>query len=156
MPQRIWIMRHGDAEPHGTKEDALRELTPTGVEEATAAGAALAVLGAPEVVLTSPRVRALQTAQAASGAFGGEPVVVPALTGGFRVEDALELFASYPGQSLLIVGHMPDLSLVIGDLTGARVGMRTGGIAELRGDGSMWELVTLLRPRDTRAIAARR
>lgn len=155
MSERIWIMRHGDAEPHGVKEDALRELTPTGVEEATAAGAALAALGAPDVVLTSPRVRAMQTAAAASAAFGGEPVVVPSLTGGFRSQDALELIAEHPGKSLLLVGHMPDLSLVIGDLTGASVGMRTGGLAEIRGSGSSWELVTLLRPRDTAAIAKR-
>ena len=154
MSERLWILRHGDAEPHGAKEDSLRDLTATGLEEAEAAGIALAKLGAPDVVLTSPRVRAQQTAAAAAAAFGGEPQVERSLSGGFRAADATELILRHPGQSLLLVGHMPDLSLVIGDLTGAMVGLRTGGLAELRGVGSSWELVTLLRPRDTRAIAS--
>lgn len=154
MSARLWLLRHGDAEPHGEKEDALRELTATGLEEARTAGIALSRLGAPQVVLTSPRLRAQQTAAAAAAAFEGDPQVELSLSGGFRSADATELVLRHPGQTLLLVGHMPDLSLVIGDLSGAAVGLRTGGLAELRGSGSNWELVTLLRPRDTGAIAA--
>jgi phosphohistidine phosphatase len=154
MIERLWLLRHGDAEPHGRVDDALRELTPVGREEAAAAGAALRQLGAPTRILTSPRLRAMQTAQIACGEFAATPEIEKSLTGGFRSTDALELLARSPGDDLLLVGHMPDLALVIGDLAGAQVALRTGGLALLRGSGSAWELACLLRPRETRAVSA--
>ena len=153
MATRLWLLRHGDAEPHGVKEDSLRELTDQGRLEASWAGAALAALGAPATVLTSPRTRAMQTAAIAAGRFGGEPSIAPSLGGGFRAADALEMIDRNPGSDLLLVGHMPDVALVVGELTGANVGFRTGGLALLRGDAGSWELASLLRPREARAIA---
>lgn len=153
MVRKLWLLRHGDAEPHGSKEDALRELTDTGRREAAWAGRALARLGAPTAVLTSPRTRAMQTAAIAAGRFGVEPVVAASLGGGFRAADALDLLVGHPDGDLLLVGHMPDVALVVGELAGASVGFRTGGLALLRGSGSQWELASLLRPRETRAIA---
>ena len=153
MDTRLWLLRHGDAEAHGSKPDELRELTDTGRDEARWAGAALAKLGAPSVVLTSPRVRAMQTAELAAAAFGGTPVVEPTLGSGLTGDGALELVLRHPGETLLLVGHMPDMSFVVGDLAAARVGFRTGGLAELRGGGTRWELTTLLKPRESRSIA---
>lgn len=153
MVRKLWLLRHGDAEPHGTKEDALRELTEEGRLEASWAGAALARLGPPDVVLSSPRTRAMQTAAIAAGRFGAEPQVEAMLGGGFRADDALELVGRHPDAELLLVGHMPDVSLVTGELAGAHVGFRTGGLALLRGEGRSWELAALLRPREARALA---
>ena len=59
MARQLWLLRHGDAEPHATRPDAERHLTERGIEQAKAAGKALAALGVePEVVLTSPKLRA--------------------------------------------------------------------------------------------------
>jgi phosphohistidine phosphatase len=53
----------------------------------------------------------------------------------------------------LLVGHEPDLSRVAGDLTGARLDLKKGGLAAVRLEGSRGELVVLLRPRELVLIA---
>ena len=59
----LWLLRHGDAEPHGSGPDFERRLTARGEQQARAAGRALARMGVSfERVFTSPRVRALDTA----------------------------------------------------------------------------------------------
>lgn len=155
MAQRIWIIRHGDAEPHGITDDASRKLTLTGEEEARAAGLALKTLGeSPAVVLTSPRVRALQTAELTAEAFGLVPIIHEPLGGGFGGRDALAALASQTATgTVVLVGHMPDLANTIAELAGAQVALRTGGMALLRGDGARFELAVLMRPRETRALA---
>jgi len=153
MDTRLWLLRHGDAEPHGSKPDEQRELTPKGREEALWAGKAVAALGAPTLVLASPRVRATQTAQIAAAELGIAPVMEETLSSGLTGEGALELVLRHPGETLLLVGHMPDMAFIVGDLASSRVGFRTGGLAELRGSGTSWELTTLLKPREAKAIA---
>ncbi|MEI6664011.1 MAG: phosphoglycerate mutase family protein [Actinomycetes bacterium] len=156
MATRLWILRHGEAEPHGLVEDSLRQLTPTGEQEARDAGSALIALGeSPVAVFSSPRVRAIQTADLACEALGLEPVVHRPLSSGFRGSDALELLAanSFDG-TVVLVGHMPDLAITIAELSGAEVALRTGGLALLRGETAQFELAVLLRPRETRSLAA--
>ncbi|MGI8580538.1 MAG: SixA phosphatase family protein, partial [Solirubrobacteraceae bacterium] len=71
MAQQLWLLRHGDAEPHGARDDASRKLTEKGEAQARAAGVALASLGLEfDSVLTSPRVRARETARLACESFG--------------------------------------------------------------------------------------
>jgi phosphohistidine phosphatase len=55
---------------------------------------------------------------------------------------------------LLLVGHEPDLSGVVGELTGGRVDLKKGGLAVLRLEGPSAELALLLRPRELALIAA--
>jgi phosphohistidine phosphatase len=58
----IYLLRHGDAED-GHGDDAARRLTPKGERQAAAAGLALAALSSkPDACLTSPKVRAAETA----------------------------------------------------------------------------------------------
>lgn len=140
----IWILRHGDAED-GTPDEA-RRLTPRGEAEARAAGAALAALGVSlEACFTSPRVRARDTARLACEPLGVEPVVEESLSGGGF--DALSLAAGL--DHVLLVGHDPDVSDAVGELTGARVSMKKGGLAGIK-DG---ELKVLLRPCETKRIS---
>lgn len=155
MARRLWILRHGDAEPHGSVEDSGRRLTAIGEEEARAAGVALSRLGeVPDLFVTSPRVRAMETAALAAAPFGLEPEVHQPLSSGFRASDALELMAARPdAKTIVLVGHMPDLALVVAELSGAQVALRTGGLALLRTDGAAFELAVLLRPRETGRIA---
>jgi phosphohistidine phosphatase len=55
---------------------------------------------------------------------------------------------------VLVVGHEPDFSQTIHDLTGARIDLKKGGVAGLRLEGARGELVALLRPRELDRIAA--
>jgi phosphohistidine phosphatase len=46
MARQLWLLRHGEAVPHDSKDDdADRELTARGERQSAAAGAALARLG---------------------------------------------------------------------------------------------------------------
>jgi phosphohistidine phosphatase len=142
----IYLLRHGDAE-RGDGDDAARRLTAKGTRQSEAAGRALTALGAPiETCLTSPKVRAAETARLACDALGLEPETVAELSGdGF---DSLGLSVGR-GETML-VGHEPYLSNEIARLTGAKAKLRKGGLAIV--DGST--LVALLRPQDLAAIAA--
>ena len=55
---------------------------------------------------------------------------------------------------MLVVGHEPDFSQVVYDLTGGRVDIKKGGVAAVRLDGSSGELIALLRPREIARICA--
>jgi phosphohistidine phosphatase len=144
----LYLLRHGDAED-GNGEDAARQLTEKGERQASAAGRALARLGAEiDACLTSPKVRAADTARLACEALGLEPETAEALRGGDF--DSLSLAAGRG--DVLLVGHEPDFSTEVARLTGARVKLRKGGLAVVDGG----TLHSLLRPADLAAIAAGR
>lgn len=143
----IYLLRHGDAED-GNGDDAARRLTPKGERQAEAAGRALAALGAEiDTCLTSPKVRAADTARLACRALGLAPEDAEELCGG--AFDSLGLVAGR-GNALL-VGHEPDFSSEVARLTGAKVKLRKGGLAIVDGGA----LLALLRPKDLLAIADR-
>jgi phosphohistidine phosphatase len=147
MAAQLWLLRHGEAEPHAS-DDASRELTPRGEAQAAVAGRALAALELVfHAVYTSPKARARRTAELACEALGVTPVVHEPLREGFAARDARELMTA--DQRILVVGHNPDLAQVVYDLTGARIELKKGGVAGLR-DG---ELLALLRPRELDRIA---
>jgi len=110
------------------------------------AGAALAAMGAEiDACLTSPKIRAAETARIACESLGLEPEIGPELRGG--PFDSLNLAAGRG--NVLLVGHEPDFSGEVARLTGGRVKMRKGGLAIV--DGST--LLALLRPQDLTALA---
>jgi phosphohistidine phosphatase len=154
MAQQLWLLRHGEAEPHDARPDAERRLTDRGREQARVAGRALAALKIQvHLAFTSPKVRARDTAVLACEALGVEPIDHAALFAGFDVADALELLAAAgPDQRVLVVGHEPDFSQVVHDLTGARIDLKKGGIAAVRLDGTYGELIVLVRPRELERI----
>jgi phosphohistidine phosphatase len=150
MAQQLWLLRHGEAEPHGSKPDDERELTERGRDQSRSAGRALKALGVEiHQAFTSPKVRARDTARLACAELGIEPIEERALAEGFDGRAALELMAAAGAdQRVLVVGHEPDFSQVVYDLTGGRVDFKKGGVAAVRLDGSRGELVALLRPRE--------
>jgi len=155
VAQQLWLLRHGEAEPHDARPDAERRLTERGERQSAAAGGALAALAVTfQAVFTSPKVRARDTARLAVAALspGVEVTEHAGLAQDFRSRDALELAAA--GDRVLLVGHEPDFGQVVHDLTGARVDFKKGGVAgiRLRGAGG-GELVVLLRPRELDRIA---
>jgi phosphohistidine phosphatase len=141
----IWLLRHGEAEDGSP--DAERELTEKGKQQSRAAGLALKRLGVDlDACLTSPKVRAADTAKLACEPLGVDVQIEPQLAGG--PFDANELTAGL-GDDVLLVGHDPDFSMAVHTLTGAQVRMKKGGLAGVdRG-----ELKVLLRPAELEAMA---
>jgi phosphohistidine phosphatase len=141
----LWLLRHGEAA--AGSPDAERPLTEKGREQARAAGRALKKLGVqPAACLTSPKVRAADTAGIACEELGIEPQLEPKLAGGPFDPEAL---AAGLGEDVLLVGHDPDFSSAVHSLTGAQVRMKKGGLAGVE----KGELKVLLRQVETRAIA---
>jgi phosphohistidine phosphatase len=155
MANQLWLLRHAEAEPHGARPDAERQLTARGEEQSRVAGRALAALELTfQALYTSPKVRARDTALLAAEALGDEPIVTPVLAEDFDVADARDLLLGVePDGRILVVGHNPDFAQVVYDLTGARVDFKKGGVAGIRLDGARGELIALLRPRELERIA---
>jgi phosphohistidine phosphatase len=148
------LLRHGTAVDRGVGglDDAERPLVPKGEREARNAGRALRALKfRADAVITSPLVRARQTAQIAAAELGVPSTEDDALAPGFD-RKALELLVTrHAGERLVLVGHDPDLSGLIRDLAGAHVALAKGGAARIDLPGG--ELRWLLRPRALRVIA---
>jgi len=140
----LWLLRHAEAED-GLPDDE-RPLTERGVTQADAAGRALAVLGVQiDACLSSPKLRAVQTAERACEPLGLQVAIEPALSG--EPFDVRDLTAGLG--EVLLVGHDPSFSLLLHDLTGCQARMKKGGLAGI----SKGELITLLRPSELSAIA---
>lgn len=129
----LYFLRHGKAEPTGPgSDDERRRLTDAGAASLRAAGPLWRRLNLrPDVVLASPLVRAVQTAELVGAAVGGVVVVDDRLRPGARWADFGRAMADHAGaRRILFVGHEPDLSGAIALLTGAAsVRMRPGGLA---------------------------
>ena len=150
MAQQLWFLRHGEAEPHDAAPDDERALTERGRDQSRAAGRALAAMEVVfQMAFTSPKLRAADTARLACEKLGIVPVTHEPLRSGFDRDEALALLhAAGEDRRVLLVGHEPDLSQVVHDLTGARIDMKKGGLAAVRMDGTRGELIALLRPRE--------
>jgi phosphohistidine phosphatase len=141
----IWLLRHGDAADGSP--DAERPLTDKGERQARAAGAALKELGVSiDACLSSPKVRAYDTARLACEPLGVEVTLEPKLAGG---PIAAEELAAGLGD-VLLVGHDPDFSMAVHALTGAQVRLKKGGIAGI----DTGELIALMRPSELEAIGS--
>ena len=140
----LWLLRHAEAADGFPDDD--RPLNDRGIRQAEAAGRALARLGTKiDACLSSPKLRALQTARLACEPLGVEVTVERRLSG--EPFDAAELIAGLG--DVLLVGHDPSFSLLLHDLTGVQARMRKGGLAGI----AKGELVTLLRPSELSVIA---
>lgn len=155
MAQQLWFLRHGEAEPHDARPDDVRALTERGRDQSRAAGRALAAMEVVfQMAFTSPKLRAADTARLACEELGIVPVTHEPLRSGFDRDEALALLhAAGEDRRVLLVGHEPDLSQVVHDLTGARIDMKKGGLAAVRMDGTRGELIALLRPRELDRLA---
>jgi len=128
----LYFLRHGKAgSPQPTNDDA-RELTSRGRDALRAAAPLWRRLNLrPDVVLSSPLPRSLQTAELFCEAVGGEPVVDDRLRPGAGWGDLARAMAAHPdARRVMFVGHEPDLSAAVCELSGAAsVRMRKGGLA---------------------------
>lgn len=156
MARQLWLLRHGEAEPHGAREDSQRRLTERGEGQARAVGLAFTALGAHfDAILASPKVRAWDTACLALGIRGERPVRHLALAQGFGADEALQQLAAISTEGrLLVVGHEPDLSRTVTALARSHVDLKKGGIAVVRVHADAGELLALWRPRELALMGA--
>lgn len=133
----LHLLRHahaGDPE-RWDAPDAARPLSEKGRRQAMRLGALLVAMDEPpDVLVTSPKVRAVQTAELVAEALGVPVVVDARLAGGLDLHAVEEILVDSAPESSrpCIVGHDPDFSGILGDLLGmAPLPMRKGAIARV-------------------------
>jgi phosphohistidine phosphatase len=125
----VYLCRHAHAA--AGEPDELRPLTPTGEEQARQLGEWLAAADPPPaVVVSSPLLRARQTAALVTGATGAELRVDPRLAPGAGVAELRAAVEELPGP-VATVGHQPDCSEIAIALTGSDPGFAPAGVATL-------------------------
>lgn len=142
---KLYLIRHSNAEEFGMGEyedDSQRPLTEKGCEKMEAIAAALRNLGLkPDLIVSSPYVRAHQTAQilAKGLKYKSEIQFNEALIPMGEVDTIIgEINERYLVEELVLVGHEPSMSLLIGTLTAANLDMaitlKKGGVCCLEAD----------------------
>jgi len=160
----LLIVRHAIAVPHGTPEvpEDERPLTPRGEKRFRAAAQGLArICDRPDVLLSSPLVRARQTADIAAEAWGDVEVREENALAGGSFEQIAAVVNKHADQKLVaLFGHEPDVSTVVARLLGTsaseRLTFKKGGAALLDVPGKMTDggaLIWYLPPRVLRAVA---
>jgi phosphohistidine phosphatase len=122
---KLYVMRHGAAEDHAESGvDGDRALTPAGRERVRAVAKVLVDANeAPMHVITSPLVRAVQTAEIVAlvtklGERGGVLDVRRDVAPGGHAHRLVQKLASEQRRRVLLTGHEPDLSALCAALLG--------------------------------------
>jgi phosphohistidine phosphatase len=161
----LYLVRHAIAAEAGDKwpDDAERPLTHAGMARMRRGAKGLSAMSAAiDVVLTSPLVRAVQTAEILARAFDPSPEIVtaPVLAPGSvptRVAEALATHSK--ARSIALVGHEPGIGELAAWLIGARAPLpfKKGGICRI--DVAEWppdrhgQLVFFATPKMLRGLA---
>jgi phosphohistidine phosphatase SixA len=125
---RIFLVRHAHAAPGDP--DELRPLTPAG--EAAVEELARRLAGEhPTAVISSPLLRARQTADAIAEASGLVAEVDERMAPG-ATSATLREAAEERGGTVVAVGHQPDCSEIVLKATGRRVSFAPAHVEELR------------------------
>jgi phosphohistidine phosphatase len=161
----LYIVRHGIAvdrtDPHSPPE-AERPLTAKGVQKTRAAALGLKELAVkPDAVVTSPFVRAAQTAEIFAEALGfstSKIHVSEALKPGANPADIVKEISRMKAKEVMCFGHAPHVDQLISQLTGARgvfTEMKKAGVACLEHTGmhGAWHLQWILTPKVLRQLA---
>jgi phosphohistidine phosphatase len=149
----LLLLRHADAGDPAMwdGDDAERPLSSKGRAQAKRLARHLeAVAEGPDVIVTSPKARARQTAKAVRRRLERPLVVDDVLGGPFGLADVAALLQRHPGaRRVMLVGHDPDFSALASALTGAPIELKKGAIARIdladgptEGGGSLRWLVT--------------
>jgi phosphohistidine phosphatase len=165
---KLYIVRHAIAVPRGTPDiqDDDRSLTEEGVLKMRQGAAGLRSLEyIPELILSSPLLRARQTADILLEAFGKgtQLKILPALSPSGARRDLYQSIAPYVNKrkSLMLVGHQPSLGEIAGDIVWGSpehfVELKKGGACaievERMGDSPKGSMISLLTPSILRKVA---
>ena len=128
---QLYFLRHGEADwPGWTKPDDERPLTDFGKKEVRQVAKFLNSLKVkPDLVVTSPLPRALQTAEVAAEQLKTKLRQDEALEPGFGISELSTVLKRHRSKVLMLVGHEPDFSSVISALTGGFIKMSKAGVA---------------------------
>ncbi len=123
MPYRIVALRHAEPTSDGYADDSLRPLSEVGRRNQKKLTKMLQYKGIiPTLILTSPLLRALETAGIVGAAFNVEIQEEPALGDQFNTNKLLKVIASSENHTtIFLVGHAPTLGSFISDLVGENV-----------------------------------
>ena len=135
----LLVFRHGIAEDAADagKSDFDRELTRRGVERTTRAAAGLArVADAPQAILTSPKLRAAQTARIAAEAFDMDTETCDVLAEQ-DVAAIHDMLRRRREDRLMVVGHEPVLSQLVERLCLAGASSRSGFVEMKKAGGAL-------------------
>ncbi len=122
----LYVVRHAVAAERGDQfpDDSKRPLTPDGISRFREAVEGLAALGVKlDLVLTSPLVRAHQTAEILAEILPGRPPVteLKALAPGNTAASVMSALGEYGRRSsIALVGHEPGVGELSARLVGAR------------------------------------
>jgi phosphohistidine phosphatase len=160
----IYVLRHGIAVERGARgyeKDSARPLTKEGEDKMRQIANAMLAMGLQfDLILSSPLVRAKQTAQIVAQELGERVTLTEFLAPG---ANALELIAEINDekpQRVLLVGHEPDLSSLISVLftgdSSASIELKKGSLCKLTSDkltfGQCAMLNWLLTPKHLRSM----
>jgi phosphohistidine phosphatase len=128
---QLYFLRHGEADwPGWTEPDDERPLTDFGKKEVRQVAKFLDRLNVnPDLIVSSPLPRALQTAEVATEQLKTKLRQDEALEPGFGISELSTLLKRHHSKALMLVGHEPDFSSVISALTGGFIKMSKAGIA---------------------------
>jgi phosphohistidine phosphatase len=147
---RLLVIRHAHAAPQtAAMTDAERPLTLDGERRFRAAARGLAQRVTPDVLLTSPLLRARQTAAIASVAWGGLAATPERALASGGVDAILTALGHHPDDATVaLVGHEPTVSMLVAQLVGAA---SVEAVAFEPGAAALLE-VELLAPRGARLV----
>lgn len=140
--KKIIFMRHSYAlsvTDAKVANDDLRPLSTKGIEEAQNAVVLLKHRAANvDRIITSPRLRALQTAEIIGQAFETKPEAYPQLAQEIPLPDLWKFIRVQvdEGSSLLVVGHNPEISTLVGTLTGTHISLNPAEFAIVKFDNN--------------------
>lgn len=133
---RLYFLRHGLADRNQWDgPDFDRPLTREGKNRMSQSADTMLDLDLEiDLIITSPLKRALQTAQIVAHRLDLEDslVIDERLAPGFGVDELRQIFAERPAaNAIMLVGHEPDFSETIAELTGALVMVKKGSLARV-------------------------
>ena len=147
---KLYLLRHGKADwPNWSKPDDERPLTQEGKDQVAAVAKLLARLEISPSIATSPLPRASQTAEIAGEYLHQKVTVDEFLRPGFNAGKLKKLLKPFSGNSLMVVGHEPDFTQTIFQLTGGQTKLSKAGVAliELDTASMKGELRWLIPPK---------
>ena len=134
---KLYLLRHGKADwPKWDKPDDDRPLTEEGKDQVAAVAKMLARLEIEPSIFTSPLPRASQTAEIAGKYLNQKVRVDELLRPGFDAGKLKKLLKDFSGKSLMVVGHEPDFTRTIFQLTGGRTKLSKAGVALIEFDAA--------------------
>jgi phosphohistidine phosphatase len=143
---RIYLVRHGAAEPNHPLGDSARRLTPDGRSAFRAKAEAVAPGLSLSLILASPYARARETAELLAATTGAPIERDDAVASGRSSPQELIRIARLRGDGTAIVGHNPELADAVAFVAGREVPFPPGSVAclEVEPDGN-WPRLAWVR-----------